>query len=155
LVLDAAGGVSMLDSQALALVASWSVAGPANSITCDPEGRTIAISFGSWLAETGWVEIWSINERQKLATYAASAPVGACRFAPDGQMLVIGGWNGLVAWRHLPNGEVIAERQVSKDLVANTAFCPDAATLPLEPPPLPDTSLLTVPELVQKSGQSP
>ncbi len=155
LVLDAAGNVSVLDSQTLASVASWTVEGPANSIACDLEGRTIAVSFGSWLAETGWVEIWSVDERRKLATYAASAPVGACRFAPGGQMLVIGGWNGLVAWRHLPSGELIAERQVSKDLVANTAFCPDAASLPLEPPPLPDTSLLTVPELVQKSGQSP
>ena len=38
LVLDAAGGISILDPQTLASVASWSVEGPANSIACDPDG---------------------------------------------------------------------------------------------------------------------
>jgi bla regulator protein BlaR1 len=153
LVLDAAGGISVLDSRTLAHVARWIVEGPANSITCDPEGRTVAVSFGSWLAETGWVECWSIAEQRKHACFPASAPVGACRFAPDGRTLVIAGWNGLVAWRGLPGGELIAERQLSKDLVANTAFCPDSGALPLEPPPLPSPQIL--PEWVQKTAQSP
>ena len=95
------------------------------------------MSFGSWLAETGWVECWSIADRQKLATYPAAAPVGATRYSPDGRTLVIGGWNGLVAWRALPDGNLLAERQLPKDLVANAAFCPEAGTLPLAPPPLP------------------
>ena len=153
LVLDATGSVSVRDPQTLAPLASWSVEGPANSIACHPDGRTVAVSFGSWLADTGRVECWSIADRKKLATFPASAPVGATRFAPDGRMLVIGGWNGLVAWRSLPNGDLIAERQLPKDLVANTAFCPDAGTLPLEPPPEPSPQL--VPEWVQKAGQVP
>jgi hypothetical protein len=53
-------------------------------------------------------------------------------------MLVIGGWNGLFAWRKLPGGELVAERQLSKDLVAAAAFSPDAGTLPLNPPPEPE-----------------
>lgn len=153
LVLDAAGCVSVRDPHTLAPMASWSVEGPANSIACHPDGRTVAVSFGSWLAETGWVECWSIADRRKLASYTASSPVGATRFAPDGRILVIGGWNGLVAWRVLPGGELIAERQLPKDIVATTAFCPDAGALPLEPPPEPSPQ--PVPEWAQKAGQLP
>jgi len=136
LVLDAAGGVSVLDPQTLASVTAWSVEGPANSIACAPDNRTVAVACGFWRdADTGWVECWSIMEGRKLTTYPAAAPVGATRFAPDGRVLVIGGWNGLLAWRTLPDGMLVAERQLPKDVVAATAFSPDAATLPLEPPP--------------------
>jgi hypothetical protein len=138
LVLDAAGGISVLDARTLAPLGTWTVEGPANSLACSPDGQCVAVAFGSWLdAEGGWVECWSIRERRMLARYEASAPVGATRFAPDGRMLVIGGWNGLLAWRTLPGGELVAERQLPKDLVAAAAFSPDAGTLPLEPPPEP------------------
>lgn len=147
LVLDAAGGISVRDPNSLAPVATWSVEGPANSIACGPDSQTVAVAFGSWLdAETGWVECWSIPERRKLASYSASAPVGAARFGPDGRMLVVGGWNGLLTWRTLPGGELIAERQLPKGLVAAAAFSPDAGTLPLEPPPEPEP--LPVPQIV-------
>ena len=108
------------------------------------------MAFGSWLdAESGWVECWAIDEPRKLATYAAPAAVGAVRFAPDGGMLVIGGWNGMAAWRMLPGGQLAAERQLPKDAVSAAAFSPDAGTLPLEPPPLPvePVPLLTLPEM--------
>jgi WD40 repeat protein len=137
LVLDAAGGITVRDPQTLAVVASWSVEGPANSIACSPDGRTVAVSFGSWLAESGWVELWSLDERRKLATYHESAPVGATRFTPDGKTLVVGGWNGSVAWRSLPGWELVAGRQMPKDVVATAAFCPDAGALPASPPPEP------------------
>jgi beta-lactamase regulating signal transducer with metallopeptidase domain len=138
LVLDAVGGISVCDPYTLALRTSWTVEGPANSLAFSPDGRCVAVAFGSWLdAESGWVECWSIRERRPLATYEASAPVGATRFSPDGSLLVIGGWNGLLAWRTLPRGELIAERKLSKDLVAAAAFSPDAGTLPLDPPPEP------------------
>jgi beta-lactamase regulating signal transducer with metallopeptidase domain len=159
LVLDAAGGISVRDAQSLAPVADWSVEGPANSIACSPDGRTVAVAFGSWLAETGWVECWSIGDRRKLVTYEASAPVGATRFAPDGRMLIIGGWNGLLAWRSLPNGDLVAERQLSKDLVAAAAFSPDAGTLPLDPPAEPamppGSPLEKVSEVLQGVGNLP
>jgi WD40 repeat protein len=137
LVLDARGGITALDPRTLEQMAAWSVAGPANSIACSPDSQTVAVSFGSWLSEDGWVECWSIAEQRKLASYPASGPVGAARFAPDGGLLVIGGWNGWVAWRTLPRGELLAERQLSKEVVSNSAFSPDAAALPLEPPPEP------------------
>jgi beta-lactamase regulating signal transducer with metallopeptidase domain len=140
LVLDAAGGISVLDPNSLDPLAGWSVEGPANSITCGPDSQTVAVAFGSWLdAETGWVECWSITKRQKLDRYrySASAPVGAARISPDGRTLVLGGWNGLLTWRTYPGGELIAERQLSKGLVAAAAFSPDAGTLPLDPPPEP------------------
>jgi beta-lactamase regulating signal transducer with metallopeptidase domain len=137
LVLDAAGCISVLDPETLAPLTSWSVEGPANTIACAPDNRTVAVACGSWLDEVGWVECWSINEPRKLATYAMDAPVGATRFAPDGRMLVIGGWNGLLAWRKLPDGDLVATRQLRKDLVAAASFSPDAGTLPLEPPPEP------------------
>jgi WD40 repeat protein len=158
LVLDTAGGITVHDSETLALVASWSVEGPANSITCAPDGNTVAVSFGSWLSETGWVECWSIAERRKLATYPASAPVGATRFAPDGRTLVVGGWNGFVTWLALPGGELIAGRQLLKSAVATAAFCSEAGTLPLDPPPEPAPAplpvLQPVPEWYQKAVQS-
>lgn len=139
LVLDAAGGISVHDPNNLIVVGGWSVEGPANSIACSPDNRTVAVAFGSWLkAETGWVECWSITEQRKIyLPYSASAPVGAVRFAADGSTLVMGGWNGLLTWRALPNGELIAERTLPKGLVAAAAFSPDAGTLPLEPPPEP------------------
>jgi WD40 repeat protein len=138
LVLDAAGGISVRDPNSLDPVTEWSVEGPANSIACGPDNQTVAVAFGSWLdAETGWVECWSIPQRQKLASYSSSAPVGAARFRPDGQTLIVGGWNGLLTWHTLPGGELIAERQLPKGLVAAAAFSPDAGTLPLEPPPKP------------------
>jgi beta-lactamase regulating signal transducer with metallopeptidase domain len=137
LVLDAAGEITARDPQTLVVAASWYVEGPANSIACAPDGKTVAVSFGSWLAEDGWVELWSIDERKKLARYPASAPVGAARFSPDGRTLVVGGWNGLTAWRSLPRGELLAERRLPKELVATAAFSPDAGTLPPEPPPEP------------------
>ncbi len=156
LVLDAAGGISVLNPHTLTLLSNWSVEGPANSITCGPDSQTVAVSFGSWLdAETGWVECWSISEQRKIATYSASAPVGATRFAPDGGMLVMGGWSGLLAWRKLPSGELVSTRQLPKSVVAAAAFSPDAATLPLDPPP-PEPELLppplpqAVPELFQE-----
>jgi beta-lactamase regulating signal transducer with metallopeptidase domain len=155
LILDAAGGISVRDPRTLAPVSSWSVEGPANSITCSPDGQNVAVSFGSWLdTETGWVEFWSITEQRKVASYSASAPVGASRIGPDGELLVIGGWSGLLAWRKLPSGELIASRQLPKGLVAATAFSPDAGTLPINPPPpepelLPAPILQTVPELLQ------
>jgi bla regulator protein BlaR1 len=159
LVLDAAGGITVRDPQTLATVASWTVEGPANSIACSPDNRTVAVSFGSWLGETGWVECWSITERRKIASYAASAPAGAARFSPDGKTLVIGGWNGMVTWRSLPGGELIAERQLPKHAVATAAFSPDAGTLPLEPPPEPAPPPLLleqpVPVWVRGGGQSP
>src|SRR5262249_31842425 len=79
LVLDAAGEITVRDPQMLAVAASWYVEGTANSIACAPDGRTVAVSFGSWLSETGSVELWSIAERKKGATYAAPMPVGAAR----------------------------------------------------------------------------
>src|SRR5262249_20334027 len=63
LVLDAAGGISVRDANALAPVNRWTVEGPANSIACSPDGQCVAVSFGSWLAETGRVECWSISEQ--------------------------------------------------------------------------------------------
>jgi bla regulator protein BlaR1 len=147
LVLDAAGGISVRDSHTLAPLCTWTVEGPANSIACSPDGRCVAVAFGSWLdGETGWVECWSIRERRKLVMYEASAPVGATRFAPDGRTLVIGGWNGLLAWRTLPGGELVAERQLPKDLVAAAAFSPDAGTLPLDPPAAPATPPGSLPQ---------
>ena len=159
LVLDAAGGITVRDPQTLALVASWTVEGPANSIACAPDGLTVAVSFGSWLSQDGWVECWSIPERRKVASYAAPAPVGATRFAPDGKTLVIGSWNGLVTWRKLPSGELITDRELPKDVVATAAFCPDAGTLPLVPPPEPAPPPSPVlplgPEWVQRASPLP
>jgi hypothetical protein len=145
IVLDAAGTITVLDANSLEEIDSWYVVGPANSIACSPDGGTIAVSFGSWLAENGWVECWSISEKRRLATYSASAPVGACRFSPDGRTLVIGGWNGLVAWRSLPGGALLAERQLPKAAVASAAFSPEADTLPFVPPPEPAPPPVPVP----------
>jgi hypothetical protein len=117
------------------------------------------VACGSWLAEAGWVECWSITEQRKFAYHEMSAPVGATRFSPDGRMLVIGAWNGLLSWRTLPDGKTVAERQLSKDLVASAAFSPDAGTLPLEPPPEPEPPPMTVPptipELIDGVGRLP
>jgi WD40 repeat protein len=149
LVLDAAGRISVCDPDSLAAVSGWSVEGPANSIACGPDSQTVAVAFGSWLGEeTGWVECWSIPGRRKLASYSASAPVGASRFGPDGRTLVAGGWNGLLTWRTLPGGELIAERQLPKSVVAAAAFSPDAGTLPLDPPPEPELLPPPVPQTV-------
>ncbi len=159
LVLDAAGGISVCDPHTLAPVSGWSVEGPANSIACGPDGRTVAVAFGSWLdAETGWVECWSIAGGRKLARYSASAPVGAARFGPNGDLLVLGGWNGSLTWRTLPGGELIAERQLPKGVVAAAAFSPDAGTLPLDPPPEPEPPgpvPQTVTDLLQGVTQIP
>jgi beta-lactamase regulating signal transducer with metallopeptidase domain len=158
LVLDAAGEISVHDPQTLAIVSRWSVAGPANSITCAPDGRTVAVSFGSWMSESGWVECWSIGERRRISSYTASAPVGATRFAPDGRILVIGCWNGVVAWRGLPNGELIAERELPKHLVATAAFSPDAGTLPVEVPleqaPMPSPVPQLSTDWIHRAGQN-
>jgi beta-lactamase regulating signal transducer with metallopeptidase domain len=137
LVLDAAGEVTVRDPQTLAVLSSWRVEGVANSIACAPDSRMVAVSLGSWLDSTGAVELWSIPDGKKLTSYPASAPVGAARFTPDGRTLVIGGWGGLVAWRSVSSGSLLAERQLTKDVVASAAFSPDAGTLPLEPPPEP------------------
>jgi beta-lactamase regulating signal transducer with metallopeptidase domain len=154
LVLDAAGGISVRNPRTLAPVAAWSVEGPANGIACAPDGQTVAVAFGSWLdGETGWVECWSIAERRKLARYSAPAPVGATRFAPDGGTLVLGSWNGLLTWRTLPGGELIAMRQLPKAVVAATAFSPDAGTLLLEPPPEPPASPASVPLMAPEMNQ--
>jgi WD40 repeat protein len=160
LVLDAAGGISVRHADTLAPLGGWSVEGPANSIACAPDGRTVAVACGSWLEETGWVECWSINEQEKLGYHEMrGGPVGATRFAPDGRMLVIGAWNGLLSWRSLPDGKTVAERQLSKDLVASAAFSPDAGTLPLEPPPEPVTppppDPATLPDLFDGAGRFP
>ncbi len=159
LVLDAAAGISVRDPQTLAPVTGWSVEGPANSITCAPDGRTVAVAFGSWLDERGWVEFWSMAEQRKLATYEMTAPAGATRFAPDGSMLIIGAWNGLLAWRTLPGGELVAERQLPKGVVAAAAFSPDAGTLPLDPPAEPAAPTTPIPatlsELLQQASHHP
>lgn len=135
LVLDAVGGVTVRDPNTLAVLAGWTVEGPANSLSCSPNGRVVAVACGSWLGETGWVECWSISEQRRVACYTAPGPVGATRFAPDGGTLVVGGWNGVVVWLTIPSGTVVAERQLSKDAVATAAFSPDAGTLPVQPPP--------------------
>jgi hypothetical protein len=160
LILDAGGDIGVRDPKTLAPLSVWSVEPLANSIACSPDGRTVAVAFGSWLdADPGWVECWSIPERRKLATYRASVPIGATRFAPDSRTLVIGGWNGWLGWLVLPEGELIAERQLSKDLVAAAAFSPDAGTLPLEPPPEPTPQPTPVspstPALLHGVGQLP
>jgi len=157
LVLDNTGGITVLDPHTLALVTRWTVEGPANSLSCSPDGQTVAVACGSWLADTGWVECWSITERRKVAHYSAPGPVGATRFTPDGRVLIVGGWNGFVSWRALPNGELIAARQLAKDAVATAAFSPDAGTLPLEPPPelAPPPSLVLPPELIQEISLFP
>jgi beta-lactamase regulating signal transducer with metallopeptidase domain len=134
LVLSAEGAITIHDPQTLAVGYRWYVEGPANSISCSPDGQVVAISFGSWLSEKGWVECWSINDPHKVACMPSAAPVGATRFTPDGKTIIIGGWNGLVAWRSLPDGRFITDRQLSKDLVATAAFCPEAGSLPLVPP---------------------
>jgi WD40 repeat protein len=153
LILDAAGGISVREPGSLAPVSEWSVEGPANSIACSPDSQIVAVAFGSWLgAETGWVECWSIAGRRKLASYSASAPVGAARFGPEGRRLILGGWNGLLTWRGLPGGELIAERQLAKSLVAAAAFSPDAGTLPFDPPPLPPPPA-PIPQLGPMSSQ--
>jgi beta-lactamase regulating signal transducer with metallopeptidase domain len=138
LVLDAAGCISVLHPETLAPLTSWSVEGPANTIACAPDSKTVAVACGSWLGEVGWVECWSIAEPRRLTRFAMWAPVGAIRFSPDGGTLVIGGWNGSLAWRKLPDGELVAVRKLSKDLVAAASFSPDARTMPLDPPPEPE-----------------
>jgi beta-lactamase regulating signal transducer with metallopeptidase domain len=157
LVLDAAGGISVLAPDTLALLTAWSVDGPANSIVCAPDNQTVAVAFGSWLeGKTGWVECWSIPLRQKLTSYRASAAAGAARYGPDGRLLVIGGWNGALTWRALPGGDLIAERQLPKSVTAAAAFSPDAGTLPLEPPPEPPPPAPpTVPDLFQRISDLP
>jgi WD40 repeat protein len=137
LVLDAAGGITVCHPDTLSPLSSWSVEGPANTIACSPDSRTVAVACGLWLDDFGWVECWSITEQRKLARYDMCAPVGATRFTPDGGMLIIGGWNGLLVWRKLPDGDLVAKRKLSKDLVAGASFSPDAGTLPLIPPPEP------------------
>jgi WD40 repeat protein len=139
LVLDAAGGVAVHDPRTLTRLTCWTVEGPASSIACGPDGQTVAVSFGSWLGEDGWVECWSIAERSLIASYPGPAPVGASRFSPDGTVLVIAGWNGRTLWRSLPGGTFFAERALPKQAVADAAFSPDADTLPPEPPPEPPT----------------
>lgn len=151
LVLDAAGGITVRDPQTLAVSAEWHVVEAANSCCVAPDGKTVAVSFGSWLAEDGWVELWSLADLRKIATVRASAPVGAVRFSPDGRTLVVGCWSGRVEWHALPGGALVAERQLTKGLVANTAFSPDAAVLPLEAPPEPPT---TIPDFVPLTGVS-
>ena len=66
LVLDAAGGISVLEPQTLAILASWSVEGPANSIACDPTSQTVAC-FVRLVAQRYRLgrECWSIAERQE------------------------------------------------------------------------------------------
>jgi beta-lactamase regulating signal transducer with metallopeptidase domain len=146
LVLDAVGTVTVRDPQTLAATGSWYAEG-ANSLACSPDGQTVAVCFGSWLADDGHVELWSVAERRRLLTVRATTPVGAARFAPDGRTLVVGGWNGTVEWHSLPDGALLARRLLTKDLVANTAFSPDAAALPLDPPPEPPPVPVTIPEL--------
>jgi hypothetical protein len=51
-----------------------------------------------------------------------------------------------VFWRSLPSGNLIAERELTKDLVATAVFSPNATTLPVEPPPEPEPPTV-VPEL--------
>jgi bla regulator protein BlaR1 len=157
LVLDAKGGISVLDPHTLARLGGWSVEGPAHSIACAPNGRIVAVAFGSCfeLDTPGWVECWSFAERRKLASYSASAPVGASRFSPHGKKLVLGSWTGLLTWRTLPGGELVAERQMPKDLVAAAAFSPDAGTLPLDPPPEPEPPPLPDPQTVPGLPFSP
>ncbi|HEY1378084.1 MAG TPA: M56 family metallopeptidase, partial [Gemmataceae bacterium] len=130
LSLDAAGEIAVYDPQTLVRLTGWTVEGPANSIACGPDGQTVAVSFGSWLADDGWVECWSIAEGRRLASYPGPAPVGASRFSPDGARLVIGGWDGRTVWRSLPGGALVAERLLPKQAVADAAFSPDAGTLP-------------------------
>lgn len=146
LALDATGRVTLHDPQTLETLASWYVEGTANSLACSPDGRTIAVSCGSWLGETGCVEIWSIEDRQKVATYPAPMPVGATRFSPDGGTLILGGWNGRVIWQSLADGRILADRPLPKDLVSATAFSPEAGTLPLVPPPEPAPPPVPVPQ---------
>ena len=154
LVLDAEGQIWVRDPNTLAPLSVWSLERSANSIACSPDCQTVAVSFGSWLdVETGWVECWSIRERRKLVTFRASAPVGASRFSPDGGMLVIGGWNGRLAWRALPCGELVGERQLPKEQVAAAAFSPDAGTLPLMPPPDPLMQPMPEPPSIRELSQ--
>lgn len=154
LLLDAAGGISVRNPYTLAPMSGWSVEGPANSLACAPDSQTVAVAFGSWLdADKGWVEFWSIGERRKLAHYDAPAPVGATRFAPDGTTLVIGSWNGSLTWRSLPVGELVAERQLPKNLVAATVFSSDARTLPLQPPPQPIEPPASIPQMAPELMQ--
>jgi beta-lactamase regulating signal transducer with metallopeptidase domain len=138
LVLDARGGISVLDPLTLASMGGWAIEGPANNLACSPDSQAVAVACGSWRdAEIGWVECWSIPLQRKVRCYRASGPVGAARFSPDGQTLVTGGWNGMIAWRTLPEGNLLAERQYPKDMVAAAAFSPDAWDLPFRPPPEP------------------
>ena len=62
-----------------------------------------------------------------------------------------------LAWRRLPSGELVAERQLPKGLVAAAAFSPDAGALPLVPPPepIPPPSPETGPSLLQDVTQLP
>lgn len=64
-----------------------------------------------------------------------------------------------MAWRALPGGELVGERQLPKHLVATAAFSPDAGTLPLEPPPelVPPPSFFppTLRQLVRDAITSP
>jgi bla regulator protein blaR1 len=163
LVLDDKGRISVRDPYSLSLVAEWFVEGQANSIACAPDNDTVAVAFGSFLKEEpDWrVECWSISERRMRGRYDTSSPVGATRFGPDGRTLIVGGWDGLLSWRTLPGGELIAERQLSKGLVDAAAFSPDAGTLPFNPPPAPPPppqpalELQTEPELIQGISQLP
>jgi bla regulator protein BlaR1 len=159
LALDAAGGIAVFDPQTLRRTSCWSLDAPANSIVCGPDSQTVAVSFGSWLADDGRVECWSITERRRLATYAAPAAAGSSRISADGATLVIGGWNGRTVWRSLPGGAFVAERLLPKEAVADAAFSPDAATLPFDPPPEPTPPPAqgspVVPESVHRVDQLP
>jgi bla regulator protein blaR1 len=137
LVLDAQGRITIHDPKTLKIQADWRIEGTVNSIACSPDGKTLAVSLGSWRSESGSVECWSIAERRKQVTYFTPTPVGASRFSPDGKTLIIGGWSGQLYWHSFPDGALTAERQLPKHLVSNAAFSPDADTLPIVPPELP------------------
>ncbi|HJZ60287.1 MAG TPA: hypothetical protein VKE74_35415, partial [Gemmataceae bacterium] len=59
----------------------------------------------------------------------------------------------------VPGGALITERELPKDLVATTAFCPDAGVLPLAPPPEvappPSPILPSAQEWAPRIGQPP
>lgn len=154
-VLDAEGGITVRDPNTLAATSSWHAEGPANSVCVSPDGKALALAFGSWLSEDGHVELWSVAERRKTATVRASAPVGATRFTPDGLTLIVGCWSGRVEWHALPGGTLTAVRELTKDVVANTVFSPDAAALPFDPPPEPPAPVPGFPELVPITGAGP
>ena len=106
-----------------------------NCLCVSPDGTRLVVATGTagFTADptriSGRVTVWSLPDLTLLHAFDCDTAIGAVAFRDQGQVVIGGGWDGMVTLWDLRTGHVQATGTVKKDAISITRFSGDCRAL--------------------------